>query len=259
MNRYTVRLGALLVLSSLLVACGPDSDPLHPSDPGACGPLGCKEPHPGAAKFSVGNADDVRWVGFDGCRGFDIRVGKDDESRRKIVGTVTRTEDCDPQKDQGSFEVAYRQLTTELIGWSVEAAFRPLDVHAAKKLLRECTSETQPEPAVLIGQWWDAERLGTAEMQYRDFIGDLAYATSLLPFDDDGFERLGEENVDGIPTIVFENERATVWMINDGSKKSRPHRVVGRDYDVTFTDWDVPFGVAVPGDCRSLSEVCTLR
>ena len=153
MNRYTVRLGALLVLSSMLWACGPDSDPGDPSlnpDPDGCGLFGCREPEPGFAKFAVGNADSVRWVGLDGCGELDVRVGQDDEGRRRFVGTVTRTGGCDDRNQQGSFEVAYRQLTTELIGWSVEAAFRPLDVHAAKKLLNTCTYENKPKPVVVV-------------------------------------------------------------------------------------------------------------
>jgi hypothetical protein len=262
MNRYTVRFGSLLLVSSLLWACGPDSDPGDPSlnpDPGACGPFGCREPEPGFAKFSLGHADSVRWIGVDGCRDLDLRIGEDEENRRKFVGTVTRTADCDPQSQQGSYEVAYRQLTTELIGWSVEAAFRPMDVHAAKRLLGACTFETRPEPIAVIGYWWDAERLSTAEGQYRDFIGDHVLASNLIPFDDDGYERLGEELIDGVPTIAFENDRATVWMINDGSNKHRPLRAVGSDYDVMFKDWDVPFEVEVPDDRRSLSEVCVLE
>lgn len=255
MNRYTVTLGALLIFSTLLGACGPASDP---SDKPGCGLFGCREPEPGVAKFSVGSADALRWDGVHGCRDYDVNVGKDGDGRRRIAGTVMRSEACDPETRQGSFEFVYRQLTTELFGWTAEAAYRPLDEDAANVLLDACTWETRPKPIFVIGQWWDSAGLGV-ESQYRDFIGNLTYATLLLPFDDDGFERLGEEVVDGVPTIAFQNDSATVWMINDGSGKSRPLRVVGNHYDVTFTDWDVAFEVAMPGELRSLSEVCAVR
>ena len=49
----------------------------------------------------------------------------------------------------------------------------------------------------------------------------------------------------------FENERAIVWMLNDGSNKSHPHRVVGHNYDLTVNDWNALPKVAVSTERRS--------
>ncbi|HLT28925.1 MAG TPA: hypothetical protein VK013_02710 [Myxococcaceae bacterium] len=259
MNRYTVHLGALLLLSSLLWACGPGSDPGDPTNPGGCGPFGCREPEPGWAKFTVGNAESVRWLGFDGCHAFDVRTGElESNGLTKVEGVVSRSGSCDPDIEQGHFEFVYRQHSLELSAESWTTAYRPLDAVAAKELIRNCTWETRPEPSSLIGHWWHATNL-YAENQILDYIAPLAYASSLIPFDDDGFERVGEESVDGVPTIQFQNDRATVWMVNDGSRTNRPLRVTGRAHDVTFSEWDVPFAAEIPENLRDLSEVCAVQ
>ena len=82
----------------------------------------------------------------------------------------------------------------------------------------------------------------------------------MVPFDDDGHERLGEERFEGVDTVVFENASARVWMVADRDDH-RPLRVVRADgtSDVRFSEWDVPFAAELPAELRELSEVCEVQ
>lgn len=265
-------------LVSCLVACGSDEslESATPETPGSelagselesfdaereaacqmmpslpfCGP---REPRPGFAKFAVGNADAVHWSGTVGCREIDFRSGRQGEDRLTVaIGEIRST--CG--KRPVHFEFVYRKHTKELGKDTWTSAFRPVNTHAASQLVGSCSPSTRPEPAIAVGSWWKANNT-YAENLMLDYIAPLQYATRLLPFDDDGIERLGEEIVNGIDTVQFRNNAATVWMMAD-EKRDRPVRVMrnNRETDVHFSEWDTPFAAQIPGDLRSLSEIC---
>jgi hypothetical protein len=214
------------------------------------------EPRPGFAKFKLGKADAVRWTGNDGCRKLDFRTGRQNDEHRftKVAGEINYT--CD---DEIHYEFVYRQHTKmpeSSESWT--SAFRPLTTLAARELLRSCSWESTPEPSAVMGGWWKANNT-YAENMFLNYVSPLVYATRLLPFDDDNFDRVGSETLDGIETIQFRNAEAAVWMIDDDS--GRPLRVVrgsGRG-EVHFTEWGQPFSARIPADIRSLSEVCDVR
>lgn len=245
-------LGALAV-ASFVAACGPPVD----GPPECLGFAGCSnpEPRPGFAKFAVGRADAVRWSGVDGCDRFDLQTGKEgDDGLIKVQGEAGSNPTCD--RDDGNYGFVYRQHSKELSAESWTTAYRPLDVLAAWALLRNCTSESRPEASALVGHWWRANNT-YAENRILDYIAPTTHASRLLPFDDDGIERLGEEVLDGVATVQFRNAAATVWMIA-GAPGDRPARVTRNNgsTDVRFTDWDVPFEAAIPAEMQELSEVC---
>lgn len=264
-------LAALLLVSSLS-ACGAGesseeghggkADGSHEDDlKEACAsfpdlPFCNKQPRPGFAKFKLGGADAVRWTGNDDCIKLDFRTGRQSDEHRltKVEGEIAYS--CD---GGGHYQFVYRQHTRmpeSSNSWT--SAFRPLDVAAANELLRSCSWDSKPKPSAVIGGWWKANNT-YAENMFLDYVAPLVYATRLIPFDDDGFERIDEETIDGIKTIQFRNEAATVWMTNDGTE--RPLRVTRNDgkADVHFTEWDLPFAANIPAKIRSLSEICDIR
>lgn len=214
-----------------------------------------KDPRPGFAKFAVGAADGVRWSGDVSCREIDVRTGKHGEERlTKSTGKVMAL--CHDKDVR--FEFVYRQLKKTLSPDAWVSAFRPLSVDAARRLLESCTSDSQPEPSAVMNSWWKANNT-YAENLMLDFTSPIVFATKLLPFSDEGIERLGEEAIDGVETIQFRNDEATVWMFAE-SERERPRRVVlaQENTDVHFTEWDKPFAADMPEGTRSLSEVCAL-
>ena len=110
-----------------------------------------------------------------------------------------------------------------------------------------------------MGQWWRANHT-YAENTVLGYIAPLALASGMVPFDDDGHERLGEEVFEGVDTVVFENDRARVWMVASRDDH-RPLRVVGADgtRDVRFSEWGAPFSAELPAELRELSEVCDVQ
>src|SRR5690606_28345968 len=106
--------------------------------------------------------------------------------------------------------------------------------------------------------WWHVNNT-YAENLVLGFHAPLPYASSILPFDDEN-ERLGKETIEGQSTIVFQNDRAKVWML-DVQKENRPVRVVGltRTLDITFSEWELPFAAELPEPLRALSEVCQVE
>lgn len=217
----------------------------------------CKsEPKPGFAKFKVGAADAVHWTGKANCRQIDFRTGKQsDNGLTKVLGEIKSL--CDD--DVVHFEFVYRTHKNGLGKGNWTSAFRPLSVAAAKRLLDSCTSASSPKPSAVMNSWWKANNT-YAENLLLDYIAPTVFATKLLPFSDDGFESLGEETIDGIKTVKFRNESATVWMLAENGK-NRPYRVIDADgnTDTYFTEWDEPFNADIPEDMRSLSDICELQ
>lgn len=215
-----------------------------------------RELQPGFAKFAVGRADAVRWSGKDGCREIDFRTGRQGEDKLTVaVGEIRSV--C--RDTSVHFEFVYRRHTDTLGKDTWTSAFRPLDTRAANQLIDSCTPSTRPKLAEVLGEWWKANNT-YAENLMLNYIAPLPYATQLLPFDDDGIERLGEADIEGVSTVAFRNDVATVWMIA-GDQQNRPVRVVrhSNDTEVQFTEWDEPFAATIPGDMRSLSEVCSVN
>lgn len=263
MKTPLLTLFTLLVL--LLSACGKDTTVIQvdstKSDPEADLKAACdlmpslcnKDPKPGFAKFSLGSADAVRWTGTAQCHQLDLRTGRyGDERLTKVEGKVEYI--CGD--DDVLFEFIYRKHTKALTadGWT--SAFRPLTANAAYHLLKSCTSSSTPDVSVVVGKWWKANNT-YAENLLLNYIAPLALATELLPFDDDGFERVGEEVIDNVETVQFRNEMATVWMYANGGK-NRPLRVVDPEgnTDMYFTEWDTPFTADIPEDIHSLTDIC---
>lgn len=211
------------------------------------------DPRPGFAKFAIGAADSVRWSGTARCHEIDFRTGREG-SDRLIKAAGESKSLC--QEQQVHFEFLYRQQSKELTsdGWT--SAFKPLSQKAAERLLASCTGDSRPEPSAVRGSWWKANNT-YAENLMLDYIAPVVYATELLPFSDEGLERLGEEVINGRKAVVFRNDVATVWMMAD-SKKNRPLRVVSHegDTDAYFSEWDEPFAATIPVDIRSLDEIC---
>lgn len=232
----------VLVAAASLLACDPAAS--------------SRDPQPGLAKFALARADAVRWVGTDGCDTFDLRTGREgSDPMTKVVGQVFHA--CTGNDQQ--FEFIYRQHAKDLTPASWTTAWRPLNVHAAEVLIDNCTWESRPDPAGLVGQWWRANNT-YAENTVLGYIAPLALASGMVPFDDDGHERLGEERFEGVDTVVFENASARVWMVADRDDH-RPLRVVRADgtSDVRFSEWDVPFAAELPAELRELSEVCEVQ
>lgn len=257
----------LFLLYSFLVACSESgdeernadtSDTSHEADlEAACSslpslPFCNSEPRPGAAKFTVGNADAVRWSGEARCHQIDFRTGRYGEDRLiKVEGDIKSL--C--KEDEVYFEFVYRKHTNEVSEEQWTSAFRPLSTAAANRLLDSCTLNSRPKPSAVMGSWWKANNT-YAENLMLDYISPGVYATKLLPFDDDGIERLGEEVIGGVSTIQFRNEKATVWMAANRDDH-RPVRVMDNKgkTDAYFTEWDIPFTAKIPA-MRSLNEVC---
>ncbi|MGP4845503.1 hypothetical protein ACTXGQ_15295 [Marinobacter sp. 1Y8] len=252
-----------------LVACGADENEERPPMQDASSaeadlkaacealPSLCNsEPKPGFAKFKVGAADAVHWTGKTSCHQIDFRTGKQGDDRlTKAKGEIKSL--CGD--DDVRFEFVYRTHKNELGKGNWTSAFRPQSVAAAERLLDSCTSESSPKPSAVMGSWWKANNT-YAENLLLDYIAPTVFATKLLPFSDDGIERLGEETIDGVKTVKFRNDSATVWMMAD-SGKNRPLRVMSAKdkTDVYFTEWDVPFAADIPEDMESLSDVCEVQ
>lgn len=211
------------------------------------------EPKPGFAKFAVGRADAVRWTGTIGCRQVDFRTGRQGDDRLTVAAGEIRAT-CDERPVH--FEFVYRQHTQGLGKDSWTSAFRPLNADAAARLIDSCSPSTRPKPATAVESWWKANNT-YAENLMLDYIAPLQYATRLLPFDDDRVEKVGEDVVEGTSTIQFRNDAATVWMMAD-EPRNRPVRLLRHNQtaDVRFTAWDEPFAANIPGEMRSLSEIC---
>ncbi|MEZ0471265.1 hypothetical protein [Luteimonas salinilitoris] len=222
----------------------------YPGFPG-CG----SKLRPGFAKFSLGAAEAVRWAGNDGCMQLDFRTGRhgDENKLTKVEGEVTNG--CN--NEVSHFEFVYRQSSRTPGKKSWTTAYRPLNEVAAADLLDSCTQETRPDPSVAVGHWWEANNT-YAENPLLGIIAPVAYATKLIPFDDDGFERVGEETIDGVETVHFRNERASVWLIA-GDDRDRPVRATDDDgsRDMRFTEWDAPFAAQIPEELRRLEQICT--
>lgn len=255
----------LLVLSTL-VACGAedsektssvsdqdsmqDACELAPNLPG-CGSE--REPHPGVAKFTVGRADALRWAGQDGCKRIDLKTGRQSGSTLiKAAGEVYSS--CDPADVHFSF--VYQQHSDTLAADAWTSAFQPLDIGAARRLIESCSPDTRPDPSAVMGTWWKANNT-YAENLLLDYTSPIAYATRLIPFDDDGFERLDDEVIDGVQVATFRNDRATVWM--DKEERDRPLRVANdRNRDILLSEWNNDFSADIPANLRELNEVCSV-
>lgn len=236
-------LGVLCLTAPLLACTSLSSDPAG-------------EPQPGLAKFALSRADSVRWVGTDDCGTFDLRTGLEGaDALIKVEGEVTHT--CDGEAEH--FEFVYRQHSKALAASSWTTAWRPLDANTAAILLENCSWESRPDPSTLVGQWWRANNT-QAENTVLGYIDPARLASGTIPFGSDGHERVGEESIDGVDTVVFENGEARVWMLADRDDH-RPLRVVhaADGADVRFSEWGVPFAAAIPEGLRDLSEVCEVQ
>ena len=254
----------LLVLAGL-VACGADDADLAPpiasqesmQDVCDMAPYlpGCgsaPEPRPGFAKFTVGRAEAVRWSGQDGCRQIDLRTGRQSGTTLiKVAGEVYSS--CAPTDIHFSF--VYRQHSDTLSSDAWTSAFQPLNVGAARRLIESCSPDTRPDPSAVIGLWWKANRT-YAENLLLDYTSPLAYATQRIPFDDDGFERLEDDSINGVRVAKFRNDRATVWM--DTEERDRPLRVTGDNRDILLSEWNANFSADIPSGLRELNEVCSV-
>ena len=263
------RLIMCIFVASSLYGCGKDAAVDQPTAPGksdpeaalsdVCSsmpdtPLCNRDPKPGFAKFAVGSASAVRWTGKDQCYQLDLKTGRQGDERLTVAEGEVKSFCHD---DDVHFEFIYQKHKKALTADAWTSAFRPLSVNAAHSLLSSCRSNSAPDPSQVIGKWWKANNT-YAENQILRYISPLGYATDLLPFDDDGIERIGEEVVNNVKTIKFSNDVATVWMYaNIG--KNRPLRVIDSEgnTDMYFTEWEEPFTVKIPDDMRSLSEICT--
>lgn len=259
----TSLLMTLILQALLLSACGPDGDaePVGTAEAdleAACSsmpnlPFCNKDPKPGFAKFAVGSADAVRWSGTALCHQIDFRTGRHGADRlTKAAGEVKSL--C--KDDEVHFEFVYRKHSKALTADAWTSAFRPLSIKAANRLLDSCTSNSRPNSSIVMNNWWKANNT-YAENLMLDYIAPLVFATKLLPFSDDGIKRIGEEAIDGVETVQFRNESATVWMYAN-INKNRPLRVVNttRDTDAFFTEWDIPFAADIPEEMRTLDEIC---
>lgn len=258
-------LTGLLALSGL-VACGADDTQmpppatleesmqevceLAPNLPG-CG--SAREPRPGFAKFTVGRADAVRWVGQDGCKRIDVMTGRQSGTTLiKAAGEVHSS--CNPTDVHFSF--MYRQHSDTLAADAWTSAFQPLDIGAARRLLDSCSPDSRPDPSVVMGSWWKANNT-YAENLLLDYTSPLAYASRLIPFDDDGFERLDDDVLNGEPVATFRNDHATVWMAKE--ERDRPLRVANeQNRDILLSEWNNSFAADIPADLRELNEVCSV-
>lgn len=221
--------------------------------PGMPGCSSQREPQPGFAKFTAGRADALRWVGQHGCKMIDIRTGRQDGSDLvKAVGNVRFS--CDSASPHFSF--VFLQHGDRSGADARTSAFLPHNLDAARRLVDSCTADSRPSPSSAVGSWWNAK--GTyAEGLLQDYMAPLVYATQLMPFDADGFERLEDAEVDGVPVARFRNERATVWM--DKSHRDRPLRVTSdKGLDIVLSEWDKAFKAEVPSGLRDLTELCTV-
>lgn len=225
---------------------------MFPNLPG-CG--SSPESQPGFAKFTVGRADAVQWAGRAGCKEISVRTGRQSANQLvKAEGEVVSS--CDPTEIH--FEFVFRRHSQALSPDAWTSAFRPLNRGAANRLLESCTSDTRPDPSVIMESWWRANNT-YAENLLLDYMSPLVYATRLIPFDDDGYERAGEEMIDGRNTVLFSNNAATVWM--DLAERNRPLRVVNTSgsTDIRFSAWDQGFSAVIPQNLRDLSEICSVH
>lgn len=264
-HRRTLRTLTVLLMLSGLVACRADDSEktssvtdldavedvcaLVPNFPGCDSE---REPHPGFAKFTAGRADALRWVGQDGCKRIDVKTGRQSGSTLiKATGEVYSS--CDPIDIHFSF--VYRQHSDTLASDAWTSAFQPLDIGAARRLIDSCSPDTRPDPSAVIGLWWKANRT-YAENLLLDYTSPLAYATQRIPFDDDGFERLEDDSINGVRVAKFRNDHATVWM--DTEERDRPLRVTGDNRDILLSEWNANFSADIPSGLRELNEVCSV-
>lgn len=258
---------AMAIFIVLLSACSGDDKNEPPQDDDVVTvcedyptlPMCNSTPRPEFAKFKLGGADSVRWTGQKGCKEIDLRTGTyGDEKLVKIAGTVAAQ--C--EGDTGTFEFVYRlhaRYPASEKNWT--SAYRPLNEEAAEKLLESCTWDSSPEASSLVGQWWKANNT-YAENRFLEYLSPLNFASQLLPFDDDNYEKIAEETIGGIAAIVFRTndpqwETTSVWMSNDGS--DRPLKLVNEMQpanDLYFVEWGIPFTAEIPDSMRELSEVC---
>lgn len=270
MSRNPLTPISFAVALASLVACGTEEpatsqtahnpDSAQQSLQNACAQFpelpGCgapREPQPGFAKFTAGNAEALRWVGQHGCRKIDVRTGRQAGSKLiRAMGDVQSS--CDA--NEASFSFVFVQHPDGSGTAARTSAFLPKDTGAARRLLDSCTPDTRPHPSLAIGSWWKVNNT-YAEGLFQSYMSPLVYATRLMPFDDDGYEQLDDAVLNGVTVARFRNDQATLWM--DKSERDRPLRVTSdKDLDMTLTDWNKEFDASIPSGLRDPGELCTL-